>query len=268
MNGAYQALSYWQVGLAALLVLVNGAISVLLRLGLGRRLVLASVRMVAQLILVGLVLKWVFASERWETVVLLASAMTVVAGLAAVGRAAQRYPGMWLNSVTAAWLSSWLVLGVALAGIVPVPSWYSPQYTIPLLGMILGNALSGISLGLDRIGQELVAQRPQVEALLALGATRWEAARQPIRRAVRTGMVPTLNALSVAGIVSLPGMMTGQLLAGIPPVEAVKYQIVILFLIAAASALGTVIVVLLSYRRLFNADHQFRYDLLHAEAHE
>jgi putative ABC transport system permease protein len=128
--------------------------------------------------------------------------------------------------------------------------------------MILGNTLNGISLGLDRLGGELAAQRLHVESLLALGATRWEAARQPVQKAVRTGMIPIINAMMVVGIVSLPGMMTGQLLAGISPIQAVRYQIVILFLIASGTALGTVSVVLLSYRRLFNEQHQFRHALL------
>ncbi len=130
--------------------------------------------------------------------------------------------------------------------------------------MILGNTLTGVSLGLDRLGSELIGsgKREQVEALLALGATRWEAARRPIQQAVKTGLIPTINAMMVVGIVSLPGMMTGQLLAGTPPVEAVKYQIVIMFLIASGTALGTVLSVLLSFRRLFNDDHQFEGALL------
>jgi putative ABC transport system permease protein len=151
--------------------------------------------------------------------------------------------------------------------IVRVRPWYAPQYAIPLLGMILGNTLNGVSLGLDRLGTELAGKRDQVESLLALGATRWEAARGPIEQAVKTGLIPTINAMMVVGIVSLPGMMTGQLLAGTSPVEAVKYQIVIMFLIASGTALGTVLVVLLSFRRLFNDDHQFvRSDLAERRA--
>jgi putative ABC transport system permease protein len=94
---------------------------------------------------------------------------------------------------------------------------------------------------------------------LALGATRWEAARGPVREAIRTGMVPTINSMMVVGLVSLPGMMTGQLLAEGDPMKAVEYQIVIMFLIAAGSSLGTFSVVLLGYRRLFNRRHQFLY---------
>jgi putative ABC transport system permease protein len=123
--------------------------------------------------------------------------------------------------------------------------------------MIRGNTLNGISLGLDRLGGELVGTRTRVETVLALGGTRWEAARLPVQQAVRTGLLPIINSMMVVGVVSLPGMMTGQLLAGVSPLEAVKYQIVIMFLIASGTALGAVSVVLRSHRRLFNAHHQF-----------
>jgi hypothetical protein len=99
--------------------------------------------------------------------------------------------------------------------------------------------------------QELTSGRNTIEMILALGGSRWEAAQEAIRQAVRAGMIPTLNQMTVVGIVSLPGMMTGQVLAGESPVDAVRYQIVIMFLIATSSALGTVGAVLLTYRRLF-----------------
>jgi putative ABC transport system permease protein len=92
---------------------------------------------------------------------------------------------------------------------------------------------------------------------LALGGTRWEAALGAIQNAVRTGMIPIINSMMVVGIVSLPGMMTGQMVTGMMPDQAVKYQIVIMFLIAVGTSLGTVMVVLLSYWRLFTPWHQF-----------
>ena len=260
MNGDYHHFTYWQVGLAALLILINGAISVALKLGLEWRLLLASARMIAQLLLVGLVLDYVFQAENWLLAVGLAIVMVVVAGVAAVGRNEHPYPGVLLNSIVSIWASSWVVMAIALTLIIPVQPWYSPHYTVPLLGMILGNTLSGISLGLDRMGQELTSNRNQVEALLAMGATRWEAAQGAIRKTLRTGMMPTLNMMTVAGIVSLPGMMTGQILSGVSPFDAVKYQIVILFLVAAGSALGTLSIALLTYRKLFNRRHQFLYE--------
>jgi putative ABC transport system permease protein len=257
MTPKYLELSYYQVGFAALLILINGALSVLLKLGLERRLLVAAACTVVQLLLIGLVLEWVFRVDRWYVVVALMTVMTLVAGMAAVQRTQVRYPGIWVRSVVSVSASSWLMAALALTVIVRVRPWYTPQYAIPLLGMILGNTLNGVSLGLDRLGSELTGRRHEVEALLALGATRWEAARPHLRQAVRTGLIPTINAMMVVGIVSLPGMMTGQILAGASPVEAVKYQIVIMFLIASGAALGTVSVVLLSYRRLFNDHHQF-----------
>ena len=145
-------------------------------------------------------------------------------------------------------------MGTVLRDVHP---WFHPQFTVPLTGMILGNTLNGISLGLNHLQSELTQNRGEVEMLLTLGATRWEAAKSSITEALRTGMIPIINTMMVVGIVSLPGMMTGQLLAGAPPIEAVKYQVVIMFLIAAGTALGTLGVVLLAYRRVFNKRHQF-----------
>lgn len=257
MTPHYIDLAPWQVSIAALLVLVNAGVSLALRLKMEGRLLVAAVRTIAQLALIGLVLDWVFAVGRVGIVLLLMTLMVLVAGLAAVRSTGHRYPGIWLNALVSIWASSWVITAVALFGIVHVRPWYDPQYAIPLLGMVLGNTLNGISLGLDRLTEELKGRRGQVESLLALGATRWEAAQDAVRQAVRTGMIPILNSMMVVGIVSIPGTMTGQLLAGIEPLSAVEYQIVIMFLIASGTALGTVGVVLLGYRRLFNARHQF-----------
>ncbi len=246
-----------QLDMAASLIVLSGLVSLLLQLGLERKLALAAVRTVVQLLLIGLVLQWIFHTDRWYVVLGLMSAMTLIAGLSAVGRAGRLYRGIHLDAIVSMWASSWLITAVALFAIVQVQPWYQPRYAIPLLGMILGNTLNGISLGLDRLGEELHSRRDRIETLLALGATRWEAAREAVQQAVRTGMIPIINSMMVVGLVSLPGMMTGQLLAGAPPMQAVRYQIVIMFLIAAGTSLGTVGVVLLGYRRLFTPDHQF-----------
>lgn len=254
----YVDLTYSQVGLAALLIAVNGLISVCLQLGMERSLLIASLRTVAQLWLIGLVLEWVFRLDRWYVVLALACVMTLVAGLTAAHRNRRRYPGIGLNSVVSVWASAWVVTAYGLFAILHgVDKWYQPQYVVPLLGMVLGNTLNGISVGLHTFTETLATRREQVESQLALGATGWEAAREPVQHAVRTGLIPIINSMMVVGIVSLPGMMTGQLIAGMEPMQAVKYQIVIMFLIASATALGTVGVVLLSFLRLFNSSHQF-----------
>ena len=260
----YIELSYGRLAIAASLILISAAISAALRLGLGRQLLIASIRTVAQLLLIGVVLQWIFVPGRaWYFIVGLMSAMTLIAGIAAVQRTQRRYRGVWLDSLISMWATSWLMAAVALYGVVDVQgaaehaSWYNPQYAVPLLGMILGNTLNGISLGLDRLCSELATRRDQVDTLLALGATRWEASHAAVQQAVRTGMIPTINNMLVVGLVSLPGMMTGQLIAGRKPDQAARYQIMIMFLIAAGTSLGTVMVVVLGCWRLFTRDHQF-----------
>lgn len=257
MNAPLQQLSLADVAIATLLIVVNGALSAALSLGLGRKLALAAVRTVVQLLAIGYVLGWVFQFDRWYVVLPLMVLMTVVAGLAGASRGTHAYRGQRADSVVSIWLSAWLVAAIGLFAVIRIHPWYEPQYAIPILGMILGNTLTGVSLAVERMAEELTARRDRVEMALALGATRWEAAQAPARQAVRAGMIPTLNQMAVVGLVSLPGMMTGQVLAGQSPLQAVRYQIVIMFLIAASSALGTVGAVLLTYRRLFSPEHSF-----------
>ena len=254
----YLEISFWQVAVAALLILVNGGISVALKLKLETTLFVASVRTVVQLLLVGLVLEWVFRFERWYIVLLLGCVMTLIAGVTAASRGKRSYAGIWLNCIVSIWASAWIVTAFALFLVFEgTEKWYQPQYAIPLLGMVLGNILNGITLGMNSFTEALVNRKDYIESMLAAGATRWEAAREPIRDAMTTGMTPIINAMMIVGLVSLPGMMTGQLLSGTDPIQAVKYQIVIMFLIASATALGTVGVVVLTFLNLFNKDHQF-----------
>jgi putative ABC transport system permease protein len=259
----YIELTDWQVALAALLIVINGLVSLALRLRLEKTLLIAAVRTVIQLSLVGLVLQWVFDVDRWYIVMLIATLMTLVAGFAAAGRSKRTFLGIRLIATTSVWASAWLLTAyVLLVVFQDLPKWYEPQYAIPLLGMVLGNTLNGISVGLSTLTESLIRNRDQVETLIALGATRREAAAEPMREAVRTGMIPIVNSMMVVGLVSLPGMMTGQIISGMDPAQAVRYQIVIMFLIAGATALGTVSVVYFSMRRLFAADHRFRRELI------
>ena len=255
-NTTYIVISNTQLALAALLLLINIGLSVVLRLGLGRDLLVGAVRMTVQLALVGLVLEWVFQTKQPLIIVMMALVMATLAGVAAVQRTSRRFPGVYWNSLVMISASAFLVTGAAITGILQVDPWYDPQYLIPLLGMVLGNALTGISLGLDRMMEGCVRNRNWIETMLSHGASRWEAAHDEIRQALRTGMIPTVNAMMIMGIVSLPGMMTGQILAGAAPLDAVRYQMVIMFMIAACTALATLGVVLLAYRMLFSGDHR------------
>jgi putative ABC transport system permease protein len=140
--------------------------------------------------------------------------------------------------------------------------WYAPRYALPLFGMLLGNTMTGISLGLETLITTVARSRTAIEARLALGATRWQAMAEPLQVALRSGMMPIVNAMAASGIVSLPGMMTGQILAGVEPVEAVKYQILIMFLIGGTTALGVLLAVSGASWRLTDDRDRLRLDRL------
>ncbi len=239
MSG-YLALSYLDVALAALFVLLTAAISLAARLGLEGRLILVSLRMVIQLLLVGLLLKFLFAlSSPWPT---LLAALFMLAMASREVRARQQRPlagirGYGLGATTML-TAGMLVTVVALTVQIRPDPWWAPRYALPLFGMILGNTMNGVSLALDGLHGALVRDRVAVEARLLLGHTRFRAVQPVLAGALRAGFTPILNAMAATGVISLPGMMTGQILAGVDPREAVKYQLLIMFLISGATGLG------------------------------
>lgn len=259
MNGPLE-LSPLQLAGAAALVLVNGVVSAWLGLGLGRRLLLASVRTVAQLSLLGWILVPVFRTREPLAIAAITTMMVALAGFEAVRRAGRRYRAIHLDAFLSLLVCAGATTVLATAVIVGVRPWYEPRYLIPLLGMVLGNGLTGIGLGLERFLSQLDEGRARVEVLLALGATRWEAVRELVGEAVRTGLIPILNSMSVVGLVTIPGMMTGQILGGTEPQLAARYQVLVMFLIASATAAGTTGVVLLAAFRLTDDQHRLRLD--------
>jgi putative ABC transport system permease protein len=259
------ALSNWDLALAALLILINGALSILLSLGLERQLFIATLRMIVQLILVGLVLTTLFSlvSPGWTA--LAAFAMVAFAGREVAARQERRLTGGWSYGLGTACVlfAAGLVTVVALATQVGPDPWYHPRYAIPLLGMVLGNTMTGVSLGLHTLTSNLTRERAAVEARLMLGANRREALLPVTRAALKAAMMPIINSMAATGLVALPGMMTGQILAGADPSEAVKYQILVMFLIAGGTAIGATGVVLAGGRRLTDSRHRLRLDRLH-----
>jgi putative ABC transport system permease protein len=251
-------LSWIELGLAATLLLVNGVVSTWLGLGLGRRLLVAGVRTVVQLTLLGYVLVYVFEVQHGLLVAAMAAVMVVLAAIESVRRTRHRYRGIrrdaFLSLIVAAGVSTLLVTAIVVR---PAP-WWAPRYLIPLLGMVLGNGLTGISLGLERCLTSFDDGRDAVELSLAAGATPWEAARPVAAESIRTGLIPILNSMSVVGLVTIPGMMTGQLLGGTSPGLAARYQMLVMFLIAGATAAGTTGVVLFGVRALFDRAGRLR----------
>lgn len=258
------SLSALDLALAALLVLALAALSFRLRLGVAGRTVIAAARTTVQLLLVGLVLEVLFANAELYWVVLMAAVMLLVAGREVMARQQRRFRGVWGFGLGTAsmFVSSFTVVVLALQVVIANEPWYAPQYAIPLLGMLLGNTMNGIALGLERLTSGIWQQRAVIEARLMLGATAAEAVGGLRREAMRVGMIPMINAMAAAGVVSLPGMMTGQILSGTPPVEAVKYQILIMFLITAGAGFGTMVAVWFGARRLFDERDRLRLERL------
>ncbi len=258
------SLSAIDLAIAASLVLFVALLQWRMRLGNSRALLIAGLRTVAQLLLLGLVLKIVFAASDLYWIALMSIVMLLAAGREVMVRQKRRFIGSWgfLLGTSSMFVSAFSVTLLALVVIVQPDPWYLPQYSIPLLGMLLGNTLNGITLGLDNLTRNVWEQRTIIDGRLALGET-WSSAVSDIRRdSIRVGMIPIINAMSVAGLVSLPGMMTGQILAGTPPVEAVKYQILIMFLVAAGTGLGTITAIVIGCRRLFDDRERLRLDRL------
>jgi putative ABC transport system permease protein len=252
------ALSWWDLVVASSLLCAAGGLSLALRLGLTRRLFWAAGRTVVQLTAIGFVLRYVFAGARPELTAALAAVMIIAASQAAVQRSGRSFAGAIPLAFAALVVSALATLWVVTEWVVGAEPWWTPRVMIPLLGMILGNGLTGISLCLDDLLTRLTDRAAEVESELSCGATRWEAARGPLREALRRSLIPIMNAMTVAGLVSLPGMMTGQILAGASPLQAARYQIVVMFMIASATSIGSILMALLVYRRLFNARHQLR----------
>jgi putative ABC transport system permease protein len=263
---SYIELSYWQLAATSVFVFIDAALSVLFGLRVHRSLLLAAIRMVVQLALVGVVLTTLFSviSPLWTG--LTALVMVLFAGHEAAQRQERRLSGWWSYGLgTGCMMMSSVVATVfaLLIALQPNP-WYDPRYAIPLLGMILGNCMTGVGLGLNTLTTSLVSRRPGVEAQLMLGASRQMAAAPVTREALRSALMPVINSMAATGVVSLPGMMTGQILGGVPPVEAVKYQILVMFLIAGGTGLGAVTAVLGGVYRLTDARHRLRLDRLSA----
>jgi putative ABC transport system permease protein len=190
--------------------------------------------------------------------------MVAFAGREATARQERPLTGWWTYGIgtSCVMMAAVTVTVLGLVTAVRPDPWYDPRYAIPLLGMILGNTMNGVGLGLNTLTIGVATQRAAVEARLMLGASRMEAFGPVVRHALRSALMPVINSLSATGVVSLPGMMTGQILGGVAPVEAVKYQIFVLFLIAGGTGLGAVGAVLGGAMRLTDARHRLRLDRL------
>lgn len=257
-------LGTWDLLAAAVLIVLDAALSLALRLGVHRQILVAAIRMVAQLTIVGLVLRHVFAAASPAATLAVIVFMIAAATREVATRPKQRLERLMNYQISAAVVScaGFATVLLALTTAVRPTPWYEPRYAIPLMGIVLGSVLNAASLALDGILDGVVRERARIEARLALGTPFRDAIGPLVRSATRRGMIPVANQMSAAGIITLPGIMTGQLLAGMDPMEAVKYQILLMFLLAGASGLAAVGAALLAVRALSDDRQRLRTDRL------
>lgn len=265
---SYVALTYWDLVLASLLLLINGAISFGFRLNLERSLAISAVRMVLQLALIAVLLRFIFASDAFWPTLLFAMLMLVATGYEVASHQSRRIAG-WRGYALAGgppFAAGLITALFAVTVIIGADPWYAPRFFLPILGMIVGNALAGAGLVLDTIADGANRERQVIEARLALGQSRFVAMSDIVRRSVRAGMLPIMSMMATAGIVAIPGMMTGQILAGAEPGEAAKYQIMILFLIAGATGLAVLSAAFGSVLLMTDERHRLRLERLQSNA--
>jgi putative ABC transport system permease protein len=232
------------------------ALSLWQKLGLEKQLAYSSVRSLMQLIAIGYILDLVFAIDNGLVVLGILGIMIAIAAIVTRNRIDQKLKGLLPTVVLSLLASSAFTLGYVILLIVQPEKWYEPQYVIPLAGMLFGNAMNGASLAGDRLLHTINQNRLEIETHLCLGATPKQAITTYQREAIRTGLIPTLNNMVVMGLVSLPGMFTGQVLGGSDPLDAASYQILIVFAIVLTNVISAILITEGIYKHFFNQDVQ------------
>lgn len=249
-------ISAYQLAATALFVVVAALVSLYNKLQLEKSLVVGSLRCLVQLIAMGYLLKLIFDIDSFWLIMGLFLVMTGFAVHIVRGNVKERQIPFAIPAFITMFLVYTLVTGYVCRLVIGADPWWQPQYFIPLAGMIAGNSMTAMGLAIDRFLSDLRHKRDEVEMRLSFGATSAEASKELLRDALKAGMTPSINSLAGVGLVFLPGMMTGQILSGSDPMLAIRYQIVVMFMIVAATALTLVIVLLLVRKRCFSNSHR------------
>jgi len=255
-------ISFSDLAIALILPLLVIAIILVHRLKIANLYLYALCRAAVQLAAIGYLLKYIFNLNSGLAVV---AYLFLVVGMAAfiVLRLQKKpppsfYPILGLAIFVGSFISIFTVTQVVLR----IEPWFNPRYLIPIAGMIIGNTMTASALALERLRSDLKETKRKIETLISLGATRSQAMRQPIARALKAGLLPSIASMMGVGLVHLPGMMTGQMIAGNDPAQAVRYQILVSFMLAAAVVTTALITLHLSARRHFTPAHQLRTDMI------
>lgn len=226
------------------------------RIGLELNLAIATGRTFLQLAVLGYVLEFIFALDNPWAVLAILAVMLTISAIVARNRITQKIPQMLPLVWGSIFVSTTLTLIYTNMLIIQPDRWFEPQYVIPLAGIVLGNAMNAAALAGERLVSIINASQLEIETHLSLGATPQQAVVQYRKDAVRSGLIPTLNQMMIIAMVTLPGIITGQLLSGVNAREAASYQILIMFMIAFANLLTTLLVTRGICRQFFNSTAQ------------
>lgn len=244
----------WGLGMMAIAI----GLSSWQQLGLEIPLAIATVRTVGQLLVVGVLLGVVFALDNPLAVLGVLLVMLTIATITARNRIGKKIPRLLPVVFSSIFFCSALTLIYTTVLIIQPETWYAPQYLIPLGGIVLGNAMNGAAIAGERLVSTITSSRLEIETHLSLGATPPQAVATYRKDAIRAGLIPTLNQMMVVGVVTLPGIITGQLLSGIDPLNAASYQILIMFMLAFTNLTTTLLVTQGLTRQFFNAQAQLK----------
>ncbi|HBA86478.1 MAG TPA: iron export ABC transporter permease subunit FetB [Geobacter sp.] len=244
------------LALAYGLVLLAIGLARLERIGQETQMLWASLRMVFQLLAVGYLLHFVFAVKSPLPVLAILIVMGAFSLQVMGGRIKRKMPRFYQVMGSSLFIGCGGVTFLFCSLVVHYSPWYDPRYLIPLAGMIIGNSMNGASLAAERLGAEMRERREEIETALCLGASARQASKTALRNAFRAALMPTTNTMAAMGIVSLPGMMTGQILSGTEPMVAVRYQVAIMCAITGAVAITAYLILLQGYRHYFSKAHQ------------
>ncbi|MEO4055484.1 iron export ABC transporter permease subunit FetB [Solibacillus sp. CAU 1738] len=241
-------MTYTTLSLTLIFILIPLILSKTLKLGLEKDTIIATIRSVVQLLAVGYVLKFIFDASSPIYMILMIVLMIVVATLNA-SKKGKNIPGVvWKLGLTLA-IVELVTQGVLLGfHIIPI----APQYIIPISGMLIGNAMVLSILFLNRFSSEIEANEHEIELILSLGGTPKQAVHRHLTNAIKASMIPTIEAQKTIGLVQLPGMMSGQIIGGADPIQAVQFQILIVFALLTCATLSSIIFGFLIYPTLFN----------------
>ncbi|RGB40888.1 hypothetical protein C1646_752761 [Rhizophagus diaphanus] len=254
-------LEWYHVGIASTFIIINGVISISFGLHLGTSLFVSAVRCVVQLTLMGLVLEDVFKAQNPYIVFAMIFVLVFLgANEIVLNKSKKRHAGMYLSVLLSLGELTDFLLNEGSRFSLNQGKFWDPRIFVPTMGMLLGNGMSAIAVATSYALNQLSEQKEMIEMYLSFGASRWEAGRPVAVEAIRLAMLPTINAMSIIGLIAIPGMMTGQIIGGAPIMDAVKYQQIIMFMISASTALGVLSSIFVCMFTCIDNSHRLRND--------